>query len=234
MTQQQILIIDDDRTLADALVINLERAGFVVSVAHDGQDGLRRALVMAPDLILLDLVLPILSGLEVCRSLRASAGTRSIPIIMITAKAEESDELVGLAMGADDYVTKPFSIKVLVERIKRRLGRQPRQHSSSDTTFGSQGVFIDLFGHRAMVRGQEMPLTPAEFRLLEAMLRQPGRAYTRRELIDLALGDDTDVLDRIIDVHIKSLRKKLGQDAHLIETVRSVGYRFRVPRAGSP
>jgi two-component system phosphate regulon response regulator PhoB len=231
MTRQKILIIEDDRILADALVTNLERAGFVVSVAHDGHDGLGRALAMAPDLILLDLILPVLPGLEVCRSLRAGPRTRSIPIIMLTAKAEESDQLVGFAMGADDYVTKPFSIKVLLERIKRRIGRQARQDSSSDTLIGSQGVFIDLFVHRATASGQELPLTPAEFRLLEAMLRQPGRAYTRRELIDFALGDDTDVLDRIIDVHVKSLRKKLGKDGDLIETIRSVGYRFRVPGA---
>jgi two-component system phosphate regulon response regulator PhoB len=235
MTRPKILIIEDERPLADALASNLKREGFEVSVAYDGQDGLRWAQVTLPDLIVLDLILPVLPGLEVCRSLRAGAKTRAIPIIMVSAKAEENDELVGFAMGADDYVTKPFSIKVLIERIKRLLGRRgARQESHSGTIIESQGVFIDRHRHRATCRGEELPLTPAEFRLLEAMLRQPGRAYTRHELIDVALGEDTIVVDRTIDVHIKSLRKKLGKAADLIETVWGVGYRFRVPRAGDP
>ena len=232
MIPKTILIIEDDRPLAAALATNLKREGFVVSVAHDGQDGLRQAELTLPDLIILDLILPVLHGLEVYKSLRAGTRTRSILIIMVTAKAEETDEIAGLAMGADDYVTKPFRIKVLIERIRRLLRRPAPQQSGSDRIIGSQGVFIDLFRHVATSHGQELPLTPAEFRLLEAMLRRPGRAYTRRELINVALGEDTDVLDRIVDVHIKSLRKKLGKDAELIETVRSVGYRFRVPRAG--
>jgi two-component system phosphate regulon response regulator PhoB len=231
----RILIIEDERPLADALAANLERQDFAVSVAYDGQDGLRRAQLKLPDLIVLDLILPLLPGLEVCRSLRAGTPTRSIPIIMVTARAEENDELVGFAMGADDYVTKPFRMRVLIERIRRLLGRRrAQQESASGTTSESQGVVIDHYRHRATYHGQVLPLTPAEYRLLEAMLRQPGRAFTRAELIDVALGEDTIVLDRTVDVHIKSLRKKLGEAADLIETVRGIGYRLRVPRVGEP
>jgi two-component system phosphate regulon response regulator PhoB len=229
------LIIEDERPLADALASNLEREGFEVSVARDGRSGLRRAQRTLPDLIVLDLMLPVMPGLEVCQALRAGAQTRVIPIVMVTARSEESDQLVGFALGADDYVVKPFRMRVLVERIKRLLGR-PRKHQElpSGTIVESRGVAIDHHRHRAIYRGQELPLTPTEYRLLAAMLRQPGRAFTRPELIDVALGANTVVLDRTIDVHIGSLRRKLGEAAGLIETVRGIGYRFREPRAGKP
>jgi two-component system phosphate regulon response regulator PhoB len=235
MPRPKILIIEDERPLAEALASNLEREGFAVSVAHDGRSGLRRAQVMLPDLIVLDLMLPGLPGLEVCRLLRAGAQTRAIPIVMATARAEEQDELVGLAMGAEDYVTKPFRMKVLIQRIKRLIGpRRAEQDPSAGKVSESRAVVIDRYRHRASYRGRELQLTPTEYRLLEAMLRQPGRAFTRPELIDVALGESTVVLDRTIDVHIKSLRKKLGEAADLIETVRGIGYRFRGPGAGEP
>jgi two-component system, OmpR family, phosphate regulon response regulator PhoB len=235
MPRPKILIIEDERPLADALASNLEHEGFEVSVAHDGQNGLRKAQVTLPDLIVLDLILPVLPGLEVCRSLRAGAQTRVIPIIMTTVKAEEHDELVGLAMGADDYVIKPFRMKVLIERIKRLIDRRrAQQEPPSGTISESWGVVIDRYRHRATYRGQVLQLTPTEYRLLEAMLRQPGRAFTRIALIDLALAENTVVLDRTIDVHIKSLRSKLGEAADLIETVRGIGYRFRGRRAKEP
>ncbi len=235
MPRPKILIIDDDRPMADALAATLEREGFEVSVAHDGQSGLRRAEVTLPDLIVLDLILPDLPGLEVCRSLRAGAQTRVIPIIMATVKAEEHDELVGLAMGADDYVAKPFRMKVLVERIKRLLSRAVvQQDARSGMISESRGLVIDRYRHLATYQGQELQLTPAEYRLLEALIRQPGRAFSRHELIDVALGDNTIVLVRTIDVHIKGLRKKLGAGAELIETIRGIGYRFQGPRSGEP
>jgi two-component system phosphate regulon response regulator PhoB len=234
MPSPKILIIEDERPLADALASNLGREGFEVVVARDGQDGLRQAQLKLPDLIVLDLMLPVKPGLEVCRELKTGAPTRAIPIVMVTAKVEESDELIGFAMGAGDYVTKPFSMRVLVERIRRQLDRRTPQGSPSDTPIKSQGLVIDRYRHRATYLGRELPLTPAEYRLLEAMLRQPGRAFTRPELIDVFHGENTMVLDRTIDVHIKSLRKKLEEAADLIETVRSIGYRFRVPRGGEP
>jgi two-component system phosphate regulon response regulator PhoB len=232
MSKTKILIIEDERALVEPLTYNLRREGFDVLTSYDGQDGLRQAQVKLPDLIVLDLMLPIKPGLEVCRELRASSQTRQIPIIMLTAKAEETDQLVGFAVGADDYVTKPYSMKVLIERIKKELRRrqQARDGAAAGEVVESQGVVIDRHRHRASVEGEEVPLTPTEFRLLESMLRQPGRAFTRHELMDSAIGEDAIVLERTIDVHVKSLRKKLGVAADLIETVRGVGYRFREAR----
>jgi two-component system phosphate regulon response regulator PhoB len=225
MSRPRILIIEDERPLTEVLTYNLQREGYETLVAHDGQEGLRKAQTLLPDLILLDLMLPIIGGLEVCRELRAGERTRSIPIVMLTARAEETDQVVGFSLGADDYVTKPFSVKVLLERIK---ALQRRRESESDTqaVIEHLGVRIDRIRHRASVHGEELDLTPTEFRLLECMLRQPGRAFSRAQLMDAAIGGGAIVLERTIDVHIKTLRRKLG-DPELIETVRGVGYRFR-------
>jgi two-component system phosphate regulon response regulator PhoB len=231
MPKPKILVIEDERALVEPLTYNLEREGFDVLVSHDGQDGLRQAQLKLPDLVVLDLMLPLKPGLEVCRELRNGTRTRDIPIVMVTAKAEESDQLVGFAMGADDYVTKPYSIKVLIERVKKELRkRQAQDEPSSASLVEAQGVTIDRHSHRALYHGEELPLTPTEFRLLEVLLRQAGRAFTRYELMDAAIGEDAVVLERTIDVHIKSLRKKLGDAADLIETVRGVGYRFHEGR----
>ena len=231
MPKPKILIIEDERPLVEILAANLEREGFDVLMAYDGHDGLRQAQLKLPDLVVLDLMLPVKQGLEVCRELRTGGRTREIPIIMVTAKAEESDQLVGFAMGADDYVTKPYSVKVLIERIKKQLRRlQAQEEPATGSLIESQGVVIDRHSHRALYRDEELPLTPTEFRLLEVLLRQAGRAFTRYELMDAAIGEDAVVLERTIDVHIKSLRKKLGDAADLIETVRGVGYRFHEPR----
>jgi two-component system phosphate regulon response regulator PhoB len=231
MSRPKILIIEDERGLVEPLTYNLEREGFEVMVAYDGQDGLRQAQVRLPDLVVLDLMLPVKPGLDVLRELRSGGQTRNISIIVLTAKAEEADQLIGFALGADDYVTKPYSMKVLIERIKKELRRrQNRQEVPSGEVFECQGVVIDRHRHRATFRDTELTLTPTEFRLLEAMLRQPGRAFTRHELMDAAIGEDAVVLERTIDVHVKSLRRKLGDAADLIETVRGVGYRFRETR----
>lgn len=231
MSKSRILVIEDERPLVEVLTYNLEREGFEVMTAFDGQDGLRQAQVKLPDLIILDLMLPVKPGLEVCRELRAGSKTREIPIIMVTAKAEETDELVGFALGADDYVTKPYRMKVLIQRVKKELRkRQAPEEARSDAMIECHGVIIDRRRHRATCNGEELSLTPTEFRLLEAMIRQAGRAFTRHELMDSAMGEDAVVLERTIDVHVKSLRKKLGGDSSdLIETVRGIGYRFRDP-----
>ena len=231
MPKPKILIIEDERSLLEVLTCNLEREGFEVLVAHDGQDGLRQAQLKLPDLVVLDLMLPLKPGLEVCRELRMGPRTRDIPIIMVTAKAEESDQLVGFATGADDYVTKPYSMKVLIQRIKKELRRiQLQEEAPTGAVIESQGVVIDRHSHKALHRDQELLLTPTEFRLLEVLIRQAGRAFTRYELMDAAIGEDAIVLERTIDVHIKSLRKKLGDAGELIETVRGVGYRFHESR----
>jgi two-component system phosphate regulon response regulator PhoB len=223
--RSRVLIIEDERALSDVLVYNLQREGYDTIVAHDGQEGLRKAQTLLPDLILLDLMLPGLSGLDVCRELRAGERTRDIPIVMLTAKAEETDQVVGFKMGADDYVTKPFSVKVLLERIKA-LHRRLETAGEPVDVVEHINVRIDRLRHRAYIDNQELGLTPTEFRLLECLLRQPGRAFSRHQLMDAAIGDGAIVLERTIDVHIKTLRRKLG-DTDLIETVRGVGYRFR-------
>jgi len=231
MSKPKILIIEDERALVEPLVYNMQREGFEVLVAHDGQDGLRQAQLKIPDLVVLDLMLPVKGGIEVARELRSDSQTRQIPIIMVTAKAEEADQLVGFAVGADDYVTKPYSIKVLIERIKRELRRrQTREANASRTLLRHHGVEVDRLRHRATVDSQELSLTPTEFRLLETLLRQPGRAFSRHELMDAAIGEDAVVLERTIDVHVKSLRKKMGESADFIETIRGVGYRFQESR----
>ena len=231
MSKPKILVIEDERALAEILGANLEREGFEVLVAHDGQDGLRQAQLKLPDLIILDLMLPVMPGLEVCKQLRQGTRTRQIPIIMVTAKAEETDQLVGFALGADDYVTKPYSMKVLIQRVRNELRKiQMQDEVTTGAVVESQGLVVDRHRHRALFNDEELALTPTEFRLLEVLLRQEGRAFTRHELMDAAIGEDAIVLERTIDVHVKSLRKKLGEAADLIETVRGVGYRFHEPR----
>ena len=230
MAGTRVLIIEDERALIEVLTYNLQREGYDTILAHDGQEGLRKAQTVLPDLIILDLMLPILGGLDVCRELRAGERTRDIPIIILTAKDEESDQLVGFSMGADDYVTKPFSVKVLLQRIKALQRRVDGPPESTDVV-EHLGVRVDRVRHKASVKNSELDLTPTEFRLLECLLRQPGRAFSRHQLMDAAIGEGAIVLERTIDVHIKTLRRKLG-DADLIETVRGVGYRFRENTAG--
>jgi two-component system phosphate regulon response regulator PhoB len=226
MAKPRVLVIEDERGLTDVLSYNLQREGFDVLVSHDGQEGLRKAQMQLPDLIILDLMLPRLDGLEVCRELRAGERTKTIPILMLTAKAEETDQVVGFTMGADDYVTKPFSIKVLMQRV-RALQRRLEASPESGDVIEHLGVRIDRVRHKASVQGRELDLTPTEFRLLECLLRQPGRAFSRPQLMDVAIGEGAVVLERTIDVHIKTLRKKLGGEQEFIETVRGIGYRFR-------
>ncbi len=227
-SRMRILIVEDERGLTDVLEYNLKREGYDTVVAHDGQEGLRKAQTLLPDLILLDIMLPGLSGFDVCRELRAGDRTREIPIIIISAKSEETDQVVGFSLGADDYVTKPFHVKVLLQRIKA-LQRRIEGVADPVDVVEYLDIRIDRVRHRAYAAERELDLTPTEFRLLECMLRQPGRAFTRHQLMDAAIGEGAIVLERTIDVHIKTLRKKLGT-SDLIETVRGVGYRFRETR----
>jgi two-component system phosphate regulon response regulator PhoB len=229
MPQPRILIIEDERGLTQSLTWYFNREGYETHVAHDGPEGLRRAQNLLPDVVLLDIMLPGMSGLEVCRELRAGERTRDIPIIMITAKTEETDQVVGYSLGADDYVGKPFSNKVLLAKIKALLRRVEGAGEPGDVT-EHLGVKIDRIRHRVTFEGQPIDLTPTEFKLLECLVRQPGRAFSRHQLMDAAIGEGSIVLERTIDVHIKTLRQKLtkvGGSGDLIETVRGVGYRFR-------
>jgi two-component system, OmpR family, phosphate regulon response regulator PhoB len=226
MAKAKILIIEDDRSLADVLAYNCRQAGYDVLVALDGQDGVTQAQLKFPDVVILDVMLPVLDGHEVCRRLRSDPALKDLRIVMLTAKSDESDELIGFTLGADDYVAKPFSVKVLLERVKAVL-RRGSPESSGDDIVVEHGVTVDRRRHRASVHGRSLPLTRSEFRLLDTLIRQPGRVFKRSELIDAALGEDTMVLERTIDVHIRALRSKMGEEAQLIETVRGVGYRFR-------
>ncbi len=229
MAKNKILIVEDEVALTEVLTYNLQREGYEVAVAKEGREGLRKGQMLLPDLVILDLMLPGLGGLDICRELRASPRTANIPILMLTAKAEETDQIVGFAVGADDYVTKPFSVKVLLQRIKVLLRRAANPEPMGDV-IEAAGIRIDKRGHQVTMHEQPVPLTPTEFRLLETLVRQPGRAFTRHDLMDAAVGDAI-VLERTIDVHIKSLRRKLGNAGDRIETVRGVGYRFQEKKA---
>lgn len=229
MNKQTILIIEDERSLVDVLKYNLEKEGFEVIAATDGQDGLRRAERATPDLIVLDLMLPVLDGLQVCRQLRSDPRTQHIRILMLTARSEEVDEIVGFNMGADDYVTKPFKIKPLIHRIKALL-RRPQIDEATAEAVSVHGIEVDRLNHVARVEGEELSLTPTEFRLLWTLARKPGRPFSRHELMDVCRGEDANALERTIDVHVRSLRQKLGSVSDVIETVRGVGYRCRSER----
>ena len=232
MSKQKILVIEDERSLVEVLTYNLTSEGFEVISATDGQEGLRRAQRDLPDLVLLDLMLPVIDGLQVCRQLRSDPRTQDLRVLMLTARSEEIDEIVGFNMGADDYVTKPFKIKPLIHRIKALLRRSIPDRAHVDRV-AVQGLEIDRLNHQVKVNGDELLLTPTEFRLLWVLARQPGRPFSRHELMDSSRGEDANALERTIDVHIRSLRQKLEDHADLIETVRGVGYRFRPEAAAN-
>jgi two-component system phosphate regulon response regulator PhoB len=226
MAKPTILLVEDERSLVDVLTYNLEKEGFEVYTATDGQDGLRRARTVLPNLMVLDIMLPVIDGLQVCRQIRSDPRTANTRILMLTAKSEEVDEIVGFSMGADDYVTKPFSVKALMSRINALLRRPPASPADEDR-LAVREVEIDRLHHVAKCNGEELKLTPTEFKLLWALIRQPGRPFSRNELMDTCRGEDANALERTIDVHIRSLRQKLGGHCEVIETVRGVGYRFR-------
>lgn len=225
MTKQKVLIIEDERSLSDILKYNMEKEGFEAATAADGQEGLKRAQLMQPDLVILDLMLPVIEGYEVCRQLRSDSKTQSARILMLTARADEVDEIVGFSLGADDYVTKPFKMKPLIHRIKALLRRGQANESNADQIMIDQ-LEIDRVHHTAKVDGRDLHLTPTEFRLLWTLVRNPGRPFSRHELMDRCRGEDANALERTIDVHIRSLRQKLNERSAQVETVRGVGYRF--------
>jgi two-component system phosphate regulon response regulator PhoB len=227
MPKSKILVVEDDRAISEILVYNLDKAGYEVSLAIDGRDGVNQAQLKLPDVILLDVMLPVIDGVEVCRRLRSKPETASSIIIMLTAKTEEADQLIGFSVGADDYVTKPFSVRVLMERIKALQRRKVAKPDDDNDVVTRAGIMLDRRRYRVHVDERPVELTKSEFRLLDTLIRQPGRAFDRTELIDSALGEDTLVLERTIDVHIRALRKKIGPKADAIETVRGVGYRFK-------
>ena len=226
-----VLVVEDERDILDVIEYNLQREGFRVEHALDGAAALASAAHTNPDLVVLDVMLPRVDGIEVCRQLRAREATSQTPILMLTAKGDESDIVLGLGVGADDYVVKPFSPRELVARVHallRRNARRPQaSSSSSDERIESGDLIIDLGRHEVVIAGEPVRFTRTELRLLFALASRSGRALSRDQLVSAVMGDDAWITDRTIDVHIRSIRKKLRHCAEMIETIRGVGYRFR-------
>ncbi len=221
---KHILIVEDERDLSDLLTFNLQKAGYRTSASFDGREALQTALATTFDLIVLDIMLPGMSGTDIAARLRSNPKTARTPIIMVTAKSEEVDQLVGLAVGADDYLTKPFSPKVLLARIEAVLRRSSSANPESRVLSMGQ-IVVNLDSHEAVVDGEVVKLTLTEFRLLACLLAERGRVLSRSVLITKAIGPGIMVTERTIDVHLTALRKKLGAHADFIQTVRGVGYR---------
>jgi two-component system alkaline phosphatase synthesis response regulator PhoP len=235
VAKPKVLVIEDEPDILEVIQYNLEREGYKVVVCRNGEQGLSRIRTDNPDLVILDLMLPGMDGVEVCRQVKADPVTRAIPIVMVTAKSEESDIVLGLGIGADDYITKPFSPRELVARIKVVLRRGPLREQSGGGERVVRGTLtIDLGRHEAHVGEQPLSLTPTEMRLLHFLASHPGRVFPRAHLLTRVIGEDAIVTDRNIDVHVRALRQKLGDHQSIIETVRGVGYRFALPAAHPP
>lgn len=226
MARERILLVEDEPDIAEVLQYNLEKEGFQVELARRGDTGLEAIRREPPDLIVLDLMLPGIDGLELTRLLKRDAATSRLPIVMLTAKSEEVDRIVGLELGADDYIPKPFSPREVVLRVKAVLRRrQPEEDGNDLVEVG--GIQLDVSGHQLRVRGKEVPLTATEFRLLRLLMERGGRVQTRGQLLSDVWGYAEDIDSRTVDTHIRRLRRKLGPEADRIETVIGVGYRLR-------
>jgi two-component system phosphate regulon response regulator PhoB len=221
----RILVVDDEPDILDLVRLSLAEAGFAVETAATGQEALERLRRATPDLAVLDLMLPDMSGTEVCRFIRSRPELTDVLVLMLTAKGEEVDRIVGFELGADDYVTKPFSPRELVLRVRALLRRRAGA-AAERNLLERDGISVDLDRHRCFVEGEEVGLTAKEFQLLATLMRRPGRVLTRERLLDEIWGSDVTVTMRTIDTHLKRLREKLGKGGDLIETVRGVGYRF--------
>lgn len=227
-SRKTILVVDDEKDLVDLITYNLQRNGYDVLCAHNGNEALEVAQREHPDLIVLDLMLPGIDGTEVARRLKGDARTSNIPLVMLTAKGEETDVVVGLTLGADDYVTKPFSMKILLARLTSLMRRSEQQAGAAEPAMLRAGpLSIDTSKHEVSVDGEPVKLTLTEFKLLAALLTARGRVLTRDQLMDKAMGTDVFVTDRAIDVHVTAIRKKLGKANWLVRTVRGVGYRLQ-------
>ena len=226
---KKILIVDDEEDILELVSYNLIQNGFSVQTTTNGEQGLKLVRDTHPDLIVLDLMLPGIDGLDICRLLKSDPQTKSIPIVMLTAKGEESDVVKGLELGADDYVTKPFSPKVLVARINNVLRRFQKAEEQSADRISYKDVLVYPAKRQVSVAGKQVNLTYSEFEILQFLLRHPGWVFTRNEIVDQVHGDNYPVTDRSVDVQIVGLRKKLGDAGNYIQTVRGVGYRVVEP-----
>ena len=227
---KRILVVEDEPDIVELVTYNLRQAGMAVEAAEDGEAALEMAERSQPNLIILDLMLPGIDGLEVCRMLKQRGSVRHIPVLMLTAKAEEVDRIVGLELGADDYVVKPFSPRELVLRVKailRRSGGAPGERANPSERITAGPLTIDAEGHHAFVDGRPLGLTATEFKLLLTLVERRGRVQTRDELLNVVWGYQHAGYGRTVDTHVRRLREKLGDAQGLVETVRGVGYRFR-------
>ena len=227
MPNEKILIVDDEEDILELLKYNLSREGYKVSCAASGEETLRAVRSGIPDLIVLDLMLPGIDGLDVARQLKNDSKTRDVPIVMLTAKGEEADIVTGLELGADDYITKPFSPRVLLARVRAVLRRRIRESTNDTSVLQVRKLEIHPGRREVLVNGESVQLTFTEFGILNFLARRPGWVFTRSQIVDAVRGDDYFVTDRSVDVQIVGLRKKLGPAGTDIETVRGVGYRFR-------
>ena len=225
MTKKKILIVEDDRDIVEMVEYNLREEGYATLSALNGEDGVNLAISEQPDLIILDIMLPVMDGFEVCRALKSDGTTAHIPIIILSAKSQETDKVVGLELGADDYVTKPFSPRELIARIRAIMRRGTEQQTSNVIEKGD--IIIDSDKHKVSVHGEQVTLTTTEFKLLEYMARRPGAVLSRDKILEAISGEDAVVCDRTVDAHVKTLRRKLGAAKDYIETVRGAGYRFK-------
>ena len=227
MPNQKILVVDDEEDILELVKYNLEKEGFQVMCAASGEDALQKSKNNPPDLLLLDLMLPGIDGLDVCRDFRTEPTTSRVPIVMLTAKGEDADIVTGLELGADDYITKPFSPRVLLARIKVVLRRRKREEPEKDAILKVHNLLINPARHEVLVDGESMTLTATEFKILHFLARRPGWVFTRDQIIRAVKGHDYPVTERSVDVQVVGLRKKLGSAGDIIETVRGVGYRFK-------
>lgn len=226
MTQKRVLVVEDEEDIQELLKYNLTKEGYQVHLAESGESGLQEAKKILPDLLVLDLMLPKMNGLEVCRQLKGDSNTKHIPIIMLTAKGEETDIVIGLEMGADDYITKPFSVQVFLSRVKAVLRRNQEAEVPETGVLHFADLQIHTGKHEVRVKEELVKLTYTEFMILEFLSRRPGWVFTRGQIVDAVRGDGYAITDRAVDFQIVGLRKKLGDAAKHIETVRGVGYRF--------
>jgi two-component system, OmpR family, alkaline phosphatase synthesis response regulator PhoP len=227
MAHEKILIVEDEQDIVELILYNLESEGYVCSFCTSGEEALPRAKGFKPDLIILDLMLPGIDGLEVCKLLKQDDDTKKLPIIMVTAKSEDSDVVTGLEIGADDYVTKPFSPKILIARIRTVLRRNQNKESKATQNLMVNDIFIDIARHQVICSGEPVSLSATEFSILVFLAQNPGWVFTRNQIIGAVKGEDYPVTERSVDVQILGLRKKLGDQGHLIQTVRGVGYKLQ-------
>lgn len=226
--KKKICIIEDEKDIVRLLSYNLEKEGYEVISHSSGFDAFEFIKFNAPSLVLLDLMIPGLDGFEVCKQLKSNASTKTIPIIMLTAKTEESNIVTGLELGAEDYITKPFSLNILIARIRTALRREIKQEKSSDSEIKIENLHLFPDRYELYVDNESVDLNHTEFKLLICLASRPGRVYSRLQIIDFMKGEDYFVTKRLVDVLMVSLRKKLGSAAHLLQTVRGVGYKFKL------